>query len=520
MGETRIRALTRKLFLKISPPGNGDIIGDQERILNALPREFGTVRFSCRLLKKIYPLCREANWEICLTLIKNGTTWELVELESGDQRHRHFGLAVDLGSTSVAMKMVDLNTGRVLGEESILNHQIQYGDDILSRIFYAKNKPDHLIAVQEATVGTFNALLSRLETATGINALESSVMVVSGNTTMIHFLLGIDPWPIFEYPFAPVFNHTGYLDAQDLGLKTRGYLYCIPSVANYLGGDTVSGLLVSGLHEKEELGLFIDIGTNGEMVLGNKHFLVAGAGAAGPALEGGISKNGMKATAGAVDSVRIENNELVLTTIGGHRPLGICGSGIVDLIAQMLLSGWIDFSGRFNPEKSRRIVIRDAEYGVLYATREESGNGEELLFTQRDMSQFIDTKAAASTMVSYLLERLGVEPMDVDRLYVSGAFGTYINLESAITIGLYPDLPRERFVFLGNSSLSGAYTLLMSEEKMKEVAMLQERIEYLEFGAATDFISRMYASRFLPHTDFNLYPTVKAALRKQGRLRE
>ncbi len=519
MGEQKIKALTRKIFLKLSPPGNGDIIGDQERILSALTHEFGTVRFSRGLLKKVYPLCREANWEITLTLIKNGTTWELIQLEAGDQCERHFGLAVDLGSTSVAMKLVDLNTGEVLGEESSLNDQIQYGDDILSRIFYAKNKPEHLCAVQQATVNTFNELLQRLEITTGITAQESLIMVVSGNTTMIHFLLGIDPWPIFEYPFAPVFNHTGYLEARELGINTGGYLYCMPSVANYLGGDTVSGLLVAGLHEKEELGLFIDIGTNGEMVLGNRHFLVAGAGAAGPALEGGISKNGMKATAGAVDSVVIAENELVLTTIGGHRPLGICGSGIVDLIAQMLLNGWIDFSGRFNPEKSRRIVSRDGEYGVLYASQDESGNGEELLFTQRDMSQFIDTKAAASTMVAYLLERLGVAPMDVERLYVSGAFGTYINLESAITIGLYPDLPRERFVFLGNSSLEGAYALLTNSEKMDEVMRLQERIEYLEFGAATDFISRMYASRFLPHTDFDLYPTVKAALKKQGRLR-
>lgn len=519
MGQEKIKALTRKIFLKLSPPGNGDIIGDQERISNALTHEFGTVRFSRELLKKVYPLCREANWEITLTLVNNGTTWELVQLEAGDQCERHFGLAVDLGSTSVAMKLVDLNTGKVLGEESILNHQIQYGDDILSRIFYAKNKPEHLSAVQHATVSTLNELLQRLEESTGITAQEACIMVVSGNTTMIHFLLGIDPWPIFEYPFAPVFNHTGYLETRELGLNTSGYLYCMPSVANYLGGDTVSGLLMAGLHEKEELGLFIDIGTNGEMVLGNQHFLVAGAGAAGPALEGGISKNGMKATAGAVDSVRIEKNELVLTTIGGHRPLGICGSGIVDLIAQMLLNGWIDFSGRFNPEKSRRIVSREGEYGVLYASQDESGNGQELLFTQRDMSQFIDTKAAASTMVAYLLERLGAAPLDVERLYVSGAFGTYINLESAITIGLYPDLPRERFVFLGNSSLEGAYALLTNGEKKEAVARLQERIEYLEFGAATDFISRMYASRFLPHTDFDLYPTVKAALKKKGRLR-
>lgn len=519
MGEDRKKPLTRKTFVKLSPPGNGDITGDKERIITAINHEFGAVKCSHKLLKTIYPMCREANWEITLTLIKNEQAWDILRIEPGDTREFHYGIAVDLGSTSVAMKMVDLNTGNVLGEESILNHQIAFGDDILTRIFYTKGKEHHLKQIQTSTLETFNDLLNRMKEKTMIDPSESCVMVVSGNTTMIHFLLGIDPWSVFQYPFAPVFNHTGFLDAEDLGLNTSGYLYCMPSVANYLGGDTVSGLLVAELHEKDELGLFIDIGTNGEMVLGNANFLIAGAGAAGPALEGGISKNGMKATMGAVDTVVIEANQLQLTTINGGKPMGICGSGIVDLLAQMLLNGWIDFSGRFNPERSDRIVKRDGEYGVLYAGQDESASGEELIFTQTDISQFIDTKAAASTMVAYLLDRLGVEPMDVDRLYVSGAFGTYINLESAITIGLYPDLPRERFVSLGNSSLDGAYALLTDGEKLAEVEMLQEKIEYLEFGAATDFLTKMYASRFFPHTDFDQYPTVKAELKKRGRLR-
>ena len=519
MGDFKIKALTTKRFVKISPPGDGDIIADQERVLKALRDEFGEVRFSHQLLKKIYPLCRQANWEITVTLIKNERHWELVELEAGDRSAYHVGIAVDLGSTSVAMRVIDLNTATVLGEESILNQQIEYGDDILTRIFYTKDRNEHLKEIQQATVNTINVLFDAFVKKKVIDPQKYTVMVISGNTTMVHFLMGVDPWPIFEYPYAPVFNHTGYRNCQDFGLLAKGCFYCLPSVANYLGGDTISGLLVAKLEEKDELGLFIDIGTNGEMVLGNKNFLVAGAGAAGPALEGGISKHGMKATTGAVDTVTIVENELRLTTIKGGRPLGICGSGIVDLIAQMLLNGWIDFSGRFNPEKSQRIVKRDGEYGVLYANRDESGSGEELLFTQTDMNQFIDTKAAASTMVAYLLERLGVTPTDVDRLYVSGAFGTYINLESAITIGLYPDLPRERFVSLGNSSLNGANTLLTDREKMATAIKLQERIEYLEFGAATDFISKMHASRFLPHTDFDLYPTVKAELIKQGRFR-
>jgi uncharacterized 2Fe-2S/4Fe-4S cluster protein (DUF4445 family) len=508
--------LTRKVFRQIRPPGNGDIKGDRERIIDALADEFGRPVFSNELLQKIYPLCRDANWEITLTLINEFGKWRIIELEPGNQCQRQLAFALDLGSTSLAMRLLDLNSGEILGEDSLLNKQIQFGDDILTRIFHVKNRADQLKKIQAVTVETINLLMTKLAANNQIKPEDVTMTTIAGNTTMIHFLMGVDPWPIFEHPFAPVFNDTGYLTASEMGLKSRGLVYCLPSVANYLGGDTLSGLLVAGLHQKEELGLFIDIGTNGEMVLGNKDFLVAGAGAAGPALEGGISQTGMKATAGAVDSVLIKNDHLRFTTIAGGKALGICGSGIVDLIAQMLLNGWIDFSGRFNANASDRIVKREGELGVCYARGSETGSGKDLLFTETDLKQFIDTKAAAGTMVSYLLERVGVEAADLDRIYVSGAFGTYINLESAITIGLYPDLPRERFVFLGNSSLEGATRLIYDQRLMDELIDLQKRIEYLEFGAAIDFLSRMYAARFLPHTNLNDYPSVKANLIKRG----
>ncbi|WKY48323.1 ASKHA domain-containing protein [Eubacteriaceae bacterium ES3] len=514
-----MNGLTKKIFKCISPPGDGDIRGDRERILDALSQEFGQVRLPERLLKKIYPLCRDANWQITVTLINLDECWQIIHIEAGDQTHRHFGFAADLGSTSVAMRLVDLNSGSVMAEDSLLNDQIQFGDDILTRIFHVKNRDDQLLRIQKVTINTLNALMTKLAAEVNVRLEDVTMTVVAGNTTMIHFLMGVDPWPIFEYPFTPVFNYPGLVSTAEMGLFCSGAVYCLPSVANYLGGDTVSGLLVAGLHRKEELGLFIDIGTNGEMVLGNKDFLVAGAGAAGPALEGGISQTGMKATAGAVDSVIIENNQLKCTTITGSKPLGICGSGIVDLIAQMLLNEWIDFSGRFNTDRSERIVMRDGKLGVCYAWSSESESGLDLLFSEEDLKQFIDTKAAASTMVSYLLERLGVKALEIERVYVSGAFGTYINLESAITIGLYPDLPRDRFVFQGNSSLLGAVNLLTDANKIDEVVKLQKRIEYLEFGAAIDFISRMYSARFLPHTNLDDYPSVKASLIKRGILR-
>ena len=256
----------------------------------------------------------------------------------------------------------------------------------------------------------------------------------------------------------------------------------------------------------------MDIGTNGEMILGNNEFLVAAAGAAGPALEGGISKNGMQAKPGAVDTVKITDNEIILTTIQNQKPVGICGSGIVDLLAEMLLAGWIDRSGAFVPGRSARIVKRDDEFAVAYAWGSESGSGEELLFTQQDIFSVMDSKAAANTMVSYLLDSSGVSPADLQKVYLAGAFGTHLNLESAITIGIYPDLPRDRFVILGNGSLMGAYKLLMDASLYDTGESILEKIVYLSLGEATDFLTRMYAAKFLPHTDLNLYPSVKEKL--------
>jgi uncharacterized 2Fe-2S/4Fe-4S cluster protein (DUF4445 family) len=300
-----------------------------------------------------------------------------------------------------------------------------------------------------------------------------------------------------------------------LNLTFPGLVYCLPSVANYVGGDIVGGLLASELYLNEEIALFMDIGTNGEMILGNKEFLLSAAGAAGPALEGGISRQGMQAKPGAVDTVKIHANQLTLTTIGGTRPIGICGSGIVDLLAEMLLEGWIDASGAFVPGKSNRIVKREDDYAVVYAWREESGADEELIFTQRDIFNYMDTKAAANTMVAYLLEASGVDIKDLKRLYLAGAFGTHLNLESAITIGLYPDLPRDRFVILGNGSLKGAYQLLVNAELYGTAESIIERIDYLSLGEAPDFLTKMYAAKFLPHTDITLYPTVAEKIRQR-----
>ncbi|WP_418219639.1 ASKHA domain-containing protein [Candidatus Formimonas warabiya] len=438
-----------------------------------------------------------------------------MRIERGDTTDKNYAYAADLGSTTVVMQLVDLNSGSILGEESIFNHQIPFGDEILSRIIYAQDNEAHLKEIQKCTLLNFSELMDKLHDKTGISPAECGALVMGGNTTMIHFLFGIDPWCIFYTPYTPSFNSSGFISGREFELPFDGLVYCFPSVANYLGGDIISGLLTSEMYKSSELALYVDIGTNGEMLLGNDQFMLAAAGAAGPALEGGISKQGMKASAGAVDSVRIVDHEMIITTIQNEKPIGICGSGIVDLLAEMLLEGWIDYAGAFVPGKSERIVMREGEYAVVYAWENESGSHQELVFSQSDIFKFMDTKAAANTMVAFLVETLGIEIDDIQKVYAAGAFGTHLNLESAITIGLYPDLPRERFVNIGNGSLKGACMLLKNAELFSSAESIIEKIVYLSLAEAKDFLMKMHAAKFLPHTNFDLYPSVMEKLKRR-----
>jgi len=517
-----INPLTQKLFLKIKPPGDGDYLADKDRIIWWLKYKYSLtdVTIPHSLWQDIYPLCRDSNWEITVTLAYLGTGWQVINLESGNTQANHYGLAVDLGSTTVVMQLLDLNTGEVLASESHFNKQISYGEDILSRIIYTQGKGNRLPIVQQATWETLKELMLELQERTGIQGTDIGITVLSGNTTMIHFFLGLNPWTVFHYPYAPVVNETGFLKSSEFNLPVNpnSFIYCMPSVGNYLGGDIVSGILASGIHTQEEISLFIDIGTNGEVVVGNKDWLLAGAGAAGPALEGGVVKSGMRASPGAVERVRIdpESLDLELQVIGGGLPKGLCGSAIVDLIAQLFLNKIIDFAGKFIPSTSSRIVSRDGQYAFVYAWPEESAARDELLLTQIDIDNFLDTKAAAHTMVTYLLNAINLDLSQVDRFYTAGAFGTYLDLESAITIGIYPDLPREKFVSLGNSSLSGARFLLLSRNALKDIEAIKEKMTYLELGAAEDYLHKMFAAHFLPHTNLDLYPSVKEKLLQRG----
>ena len=447
--------ISEKIFLQLPTPTEEDPVSDQGRILSAL-QDLGyeNVTFPLSVLRKLYPLCRNSGFAITVTVVDQQTHWVVTDVEPGDRRQHHYGLAVDYGSTTVVMRLVDLNSGAVVGEEKAVNGQAIFGNDILTRITYALEDPAHTEALQRATVTTFEQLLEQLQENTGIAAAGCPIMVVSGNTTMIHFLLRLDAWTVFAAPFAPVCMDPGFLWGSELGMAFSGLVYIIPSASNYVGGDIVSGLLKLDIHKDPETSLFFDIGTNGELVIGNRDWMMAGAGAAGPALEGYISRFGMRAAPGAIDSVVIQNGSLSFTTIGDQKPVGICGSGIIDLLAQMRLNRWIDIAGQLDPKISENIVYLEEEqqYAAVYASASESATGKPLYFSQTDIAQYLDTKAAAYTMVECLLEAANTKTEELAHLYLSGAFPAHSDLESAITIGIFPDLPRDRYSCIANTS--------------------------------------------------------------------
>lgn len=501
-----------KEYLSLKMPSEDLPISDHQRILLALNSiGYENIQFPLSAVRKLYPLCRDAGFDITVTLVHREYDWVVTDVESGDTTKVLYGLAVDYGSTAIIMQMIDLNSGKVISEEKEENGQIQYGTDILTRIIYSRENEEHRKELQKVTVATFHKIMRHLTEKSGIDVLKLPLMVLSGNTTMIHFLMELDAWTVFAAPYSPVTTVPGFLWGNELGMEFQGLIYIIPAASNYVGGDIISGLLHLDIHKQEQTQMFFDIGTNGELVIGNKDWMIAGAGAAGPALEGYISRYGMRASAGAIDHITISNNELSYTTIADAKPVGICGSGIIDLLAQMRLHGWINIAGKLEPTASNRIIHHPEEeqYVVIYAYAEESGSEKDLYFSQLDIDQYLDTKAAAYTMVDCLLEYAGISSSDLEHCYLSGAFSAYSNLESAITIGIFPDLERNRFSIIKNSSLEGAKTLLLDYTKLEEAKVLAENIYCVQFASIPDFLIKMQAAKFIPHTDMSRYPSIK-----------
>ena len=536
-----MNGLSQKRYLELPLPTEDDPRSDQQRILDSLAAAGveERVHMPVHILRKLYPLLDNAKWKITVSLAWNGENWEMVEIEEGDTTAQHYGLAVDLGSTTVVARLLDCNSGEILKEVSCFNKQIQWGTDILSRIFYCKDNREKLEEVRRATVESICECMDKLDASLELQGTPSEQkaenngvsesgddrgaknaakkartishsalsMVIAGNTTMIHFLLGMDAFCVFYTPHAVHADRPGFQLARDLDIPLKGYVYCYPAKSNYLGGDIISGMIDTELYKKNEISVFFDIGTNGELVIGNKEFLLCGAGAAGPALEGGVVRTGMRADIGAVDEVKIRDGNIYVHVIGNSAPQGICGSGIIDLIAELFLEGWIDIRGKLSPEKSPLIQESDNQLCVEYAPG--------LYFYQKDIDEFIRTKSAAHTMVEIMLRESGLELNQADRFYVAGAFGKHVSKESAITIGMYPDMDRDHIINAGNSSLEGAQKLLLNWSLLTDIDQILEEMVYIQFAEVEDFLELMVAAQALPHTDYKRYPTVMEKLKER-----
>jgi uncharacterized 2Fe-2S/4Fe-4S cluster protein (DUF4445 family) len=435
-------------------------------------------------------------------------------------------LALDLGSTHLEASLLDCLTGKTLAHGTALNRQVDYGADILSRIHFAERKDtkkDGLAVLHDTVIASINELLDELCQEGGVRPEDVQALSVSGNTTMVHLLLGLSPRHICREPYIPLVNAPDPFLAREIGLKLhkRATVRVLPGRGSYFGGDLISGILATGLDQAEETGMLIDVGTNAEVVMGNNEWLIACAGAAGPALEGGVARMGMRAAAGAVEHVAIdrENWQLTWRSIDDAPPLGLCGSGLIDLVAELYLARIVDLRGKFQaafPGQSaehkrfvaERLVGLDGELVFLVVAAKEAGNEEPVVLSQLDLDAMMRSKAAMYAILVTLIGQVGVAFSDLARIAVAGAFGRHINPRQAITLGMLPDLPLSTFQPVGNSSLRGAEMILLDHTAFARSQEIARRITYIELNVNQEFMIRFSGSRFIPHTDPGLFPSV------------
>jgi uncharacterized 2Fe-2S/4Fe-4S cluster protein (DUF4445 family) len=517
----------RTVFVTLPQPNYDDNADDWNRLKRALRQQHDipTATVEMGTLRQLSQVLRDADWQVTCTLEMD--TWDrpdcpprVVDVLPGDQSDSLWGVAIDIGTTSNVVYLVNLLTGEVVDTAAEYNAQIARGEDVISRIIYAK-KENGLAELQGLVLETLNKLIERLARRRGISTTEIVKATVSGNSTMIHLFLGLPPEHIRLVPFITTVNHPPTVRAGELGLEInpQATVDCLPGVASYVGADITAGVLSSGLYDSGELTIFIDIGTNGEMVLGDGSWLISCACSAGPAFEGAGVEHGMRATVGAIEEVWINQNtfEPTYRVIGSKPPRGICGSGLLALLAELFITGVIDKGGHFNFELDTPRV-RQGEHGGEYVVvwGGETEHNQDIVITKVDIDNLIRAKGAIYAGFSVLVESVGLAMEDVSQFLIGGAFGQYINIEKAIQIGLLPDLPWERFHFLGNTSVRGAYMALLSRSSREQIADTANKLTYLELSADNAFYDQFTSSVFLPHTDIDRFPSVKAILGGQG----
>lgn len=465
-------------------------------------------------------MLREAEYQVRCIVLKERHQCRLIHVEPGSSSRVLAGLAVDLGTTRVALRLVDLDSGRTLSETVFDNPQCSVGPDILTRIHFAAGSGDGAAdgsdgpsSLQRLIVEAINVNAANLCRRAGMDQNQIHLVAVAGNTTMSHMLARLPVYWMIREPYIPAANHFGLYTTDMLGIDAHPHarVFIFPNVGSYFGGDLIAGILFSGMHRRSDLSILVDVGTNAEVVLGNQDWLMACAGAAGPALESGVASMGTTAGPGVIDRVSIDPRQrrFDLHTIDGLPPKGICGSGVIDLAAQLFLAGMIDIRGKFKSGACGHRLTRDRDLvRLVVVPAEDSANGDELALSQAELDSLIRSKAAMYTILETLTTTMGLSLDQLETFFVAGTFGSFINPVSAITLGMIPDLPLERYHSLGNSSLGGATMALTDLRIIAEAQTLQERITYMELNVNQDFMNRFSAAKFIPHTDAGRFPSV------------
>ncbi|MCK4261903.1 DUF4445 domain-containing protein [bacterium] len=510
--------LATKLFLKLPPPTLKDNVSDLERLYREVrrKRDIPILQTGLANVKKMARLLRESNWQVTVLLGKRNGTTEIVLIEPGDTSGRDFGLAFDVGTTTIVAQLVDLKTKKTLSTKAAYNKQASYGEDVITRMIYA-GKEAGLEKLHHLVIDTLNGLVSAMADELGISLNEITCIMCAGNMTMAHLLLRVDPTYLRREPYVPTANFIPVIRAAEAGIKInpRGLLECIPGVSSYVGADIVAGVLASGIDEEDALSMLIDIGTNGEIVLGNKDWLTCCSSSAGPAFEGSGVSCGVRAMDGAIQKVEItrEDFQVKYSTIGGAKPIGICGSGYIDCLAELFKAGVIDRSGNIKEDiTSPRIRKGKEEAEFILAWGAETETGEDVVITQVDIINLIRSKGAIYTAARVLANKMELELADIKKIYLAGGFGNYLNIEKSIWIGLLPDLERDRFKFIGNTSLSGAKFALLSYDAMVKAKEIAKKMAYIELSVEPAFMNEYTGSLFIPHTDIDRFPSVTEKL--------
>jgi uncharacterized 2Fe-2S/4Fe-4S cluster protein (DUF4445 family) len=499
----------------LNPPTLQDNTADAERLLAALKEHLqaDNIDIDYDLLKQLPVLLRQWEFRVRCIVVRDRHRWLLTGITDAADDGPVAGLAVDLGTTRVVLRLIDLITGQALAESAFDNPQDAVGPDILARIHYTE-QAGGLERLNELIVSGLNRAISELCAALPIDPQHIYMIAVAGNTTMTHLFMGLSPRWIIREPYIPAVNKPPVVKARSLGIhaNVNARVLIFPNIGSYFGGDLIAGILYSRLYRTDETAILGDVGTNAEVVLGNRSWLIACAGAAGPALEGGVTRMGMTAGPGVIDKISIDadTREFKIHTIEEQPPRGICGSGVIDLAAQLYLRGMIDIRGKFVPaECGSRLTAIDGLAHLTVVSADQSITGSELTISQADVDSLIRSKAAMYTILETITTSVGMTLVDLKRFYVAGTFGSFIDPRSAITIGMLPDLALEIYTPLGNSSLGGATQALTAIDCLAEIDRIRDRITYLELNVNQEFMNRFSAAKFLPHTNRSLFPSVK-----------